>query len=107
MRKPRDYDAELKALDERAAMLKSAKIKQLGELVIATGADTLPAEILAGALIAAKSVTDKAVREAWRRAGIGFFLGTRKAQSDAPPADPARAPDAGGALPHGERPRAS
>ena len=41
MRKPRDYDAELKALSERAAELKSRKVQQLGELVIATGADAL------------------------------------------------------------------
>ena len=41
MRKPRDFDAELKALNEKAAMLKSRKVQQFGELVIATGADSL------------------------------------------------------------------
>ncbi len=51
MRKPRDFDAELKALGEKARDLKSRKIQQLGELVIATGADTLNAHELAGALI--------------------------------------------------------
>lgn len=44
MRKPRDYDAELKALDARAKKLKNRKVSQLGELVIATGADTLRRE---------------------------------------------------------------
>jgi hypothetical protein len=40
MRKPRDFDAELKALDDKARGLKTGKVRQLGELVIATGADT-------------------------------------------------------------------
>ena len=39
MRKPRDFDAELKALGDKARDLKSRKVQQLGELVIATGAD--------------------------------------------------------------------
>jgi len=37
MRKPRDYDAELKALEDKARELKTRKVQQLGELVIATG----------------------------------------------------------------------
>ena len=40
MRKPRDFDAELKALGDKARDLKSRKVQQLGELVIATGADS-------------------------------------------------------------------
>lgn len=48
MRNPRDYDAELKALDAKAKQLKARKREQLGELVIATGADALPMEQLAG-----------------------------------------------------------
>ena len=48
MRKPRDIDSELKALAERAKQLKERRIQQLGELVIATGADALDAETLAG-----------------------------------------------------------
>jgi len=51
VRKPRDYDAELKALGGKARALKSRKVQQLGELVIAVGADTLSANELAGALI--------------------------------------------------------
>jgi len=73
MRKPRDYDAELKALDERARGLRTRKLGQLGELVIATGADALDAEILAGALLAAAESKDKAAREAWRQRGGTFF----------------------------------
>ncbi|MGX7872852.1 conjugal transfer protein TraD [Mesorhizobium sp. ORM6] len=41
MRKPRDFDAELYALEEKARELKTRKVQQLGELVIATGADQL------------------------------------------------------------------
>ena len=40
MRKPRDFDAELKALGDKARDLKNRKVQQLGELVIATGADS-------------------------------------------------------------------
>jgi hypothetical protein len=40
VRKPRDFDAELKALGDKARDLKSRKVQQLGELVIAVGADT-------------------------------------------------------------------
>lgn len=42
MRKPRDYDAELKALEDRARELKALKVTGLGELVIATGAMPSP-----------------------------------------------------------------
>ena len=59
MRKPRDYDAELKALEDKARELKTRKVQQLGELVIATGADALTAEELAGALVArSRAATD-------------------------------------------------
>jgi len=51
MRKPRDFDGELIALQDKARDLKSRKVQQLGEQVIATGADALSADELAGALI--------------------------------------------------------
>ena len=51
MRKPRNFDGELKALQEKARDLKSRKVLGLGELVIATGADSLSVDELAGALI--------------------------------------------------------
>lgn len=44
MRKPRDFDSELRALADKARQLKERRIQQLGELVIATGADTTDAE---------------------------------------------------------------
>ena len=51
MRKPRDFDSELKALADKAKQLKERRVRDLGALVTATGADTLDAETLAGALL--------------------------------------------------------
>ncbi|MCA0060431.1 MULTISPECIES: conjugal transfer protein TraD [unclassified Mesorhizobium] len=73
MRKPRDYDAELKALEDKAKDLKTRKVQQLGELVIATGADSLTADELAGALIVLAETKEAAKREAWARRGAMFF----------------------------------
>ncbi|TYC91542.1 conjugal transfer protein TraD [Novosphingobium sp. BW1] len=81
MRKPRDYDAELKALSDRAKQLKSRKVSQLGELVTATGADALSPEELAGVLLDAASNTDAARKEAWRKRGAAFFSGEGKAKA--------------------------
>ena len=77
MRKPRDYDAELKALNDKARQLKSRKQSQLGELVMATGADDLTIEELAGAFLSA-ATADRATREEWRKRGAAFFLGERE-----------------------------
>jgi hypothetical protein len=73
MRKPRDYDAELKALEDKAKDLKARKVLGLGELVIATGADALTPDELAGALIVLAETKDAAKREAWARRGATFF----------------------------------
>ncbi|WP_081590470.1 conjugal transfer protein TraD [Blastomonas sp. AAP53] len=73
MRRPRDFDAELQALNDRAKALKAARLTQLGELVIATGADALGTEVLAGALLAAVGNEDAARKEAWRKRGAVFF----------------------------------
>ncbi|WP_205619209.1 conjugal transfer protein TraD [Neomegalonema perideroedes] len=75
MRKPRDYDAELKALEDKARELKTRKVQQLGELVIATGADALTAYELAGALVVLAETTDAGKREAWAKRGAAFFQG--------------------------------
>lgn len=75
MRKPRDFDAELKALEDKARELKTRKVQQLGELVIATGADMLTAEELAGALVALAETKDTGKREAWAKRGTAFFQG--------------------------------
>jgi hypothetical protein len=59
MRKPRNYDEDLKALTAKAKQLKARKQSQLGELVEATGADALPIEELAGALLSIAAITDQ------------------------------------------------
>ena len=73
MRKPRDFDSELQALTEKAKHLKSRKVLQLGELVIATGADALDPETLTGALLGAAKTKDAKEREVWRSTGAAFF----------------------------------
>ena len=73
MRKPRDFDGELKALQDKARDLKSRKVQKLGEMVIATGADTLTANELAGALIMLAETKDIARKEAWAKRGAAFF----------------------------------
>ncbi len=73
MRKPRDIDSELKALEAKAKTLKERRVRQLGQLVIATGADALDAEMLTGALLGAVAIKDTNVKEGWRKAGAGFF----------------------------------
>ncbi|WP_367716416.1 conjugal transfer protein TraD [Nitratireductor sp. GISD-1A_MAKvit] len=87
MRKPRDYDAELKALEDKARELKMRKVQQLGELVIATGADALTADELAGALIVLAETTDAGKREAWAKRGAGFFQGRSRRIASAPDRD--------------------
>lgn len=74
MRKPRDYDAELQALTDKAKALKTKKQGQLGELVIATGADALSIEQLAGALLDAVGA-EVGMKEAWLKSGAAFFRG--------------------------------
>ena len=73
MRKVRDYDAELKALGDKARALKAKKVQQLGELVMSTGADTLDLDVLAGALLVAVESDDANAKEAWRSRGAAFF----------------------------------
>lgn len=73
MRKPRDFDSEMKALNERAKLLKERKLHQLGELVIACGADALPIDVLAGVMLAAVETKDAATVEGWRTRGATFF----------------------------------
>ena len=72
-RKPRDIDAELKALQDKAKALKAKRIVQLGELVTATGADSLDAETLTGVLLEAIEQKQAETREGWRRRGAAFF----------------------------------
>jgi hypothetical protein len=73
MRKVRDYNAELKALEDKARGLKARRVEQLGQLVTATGADALDLEILAGVLLDAARSQNAEAKEAWRVKGAAFF----------------------------------
>ncbi|WP_168073341.1 conjugal transfer protein TraD [Caulobacter sp. SSI4214] len=75
MRKPRDFDAELKNLEDKAKTLKDRKVRQLGELVIATGADALDIDTLTGGLLDLTNAGNAARKEGWRKRGAGFFRG--------------------------------
>jgi len=81
IRQPRDFDAALKTLTEKTKALKENKRKQLGDLIVATGADALDIETLAGALIATIQSTDAAQKQGWKKAGIEFFRKAKAAQS--------------------------
>jgi hypothetical protein len=83
MRKPRDFDAELKLLEDKARDLKARKVQQLGELVISTGADALTADELAGALIVLAETKDAGKREAWAKRGAVFFQGRSRRSASA------------------------
>ena len=94
-RKPRDFDAELQALMDKAKRVKSQKTVQLGELVQVTGADSLPVEALAGVLLAAVEQSRKQPEAVarWTERGQGFFLAGgkrgRKSRSNASAGEPA------------------
>jgi hypothetical protein len=100
MRKPRDFDAELRSLEDKARDLRHRKLQQLGELVISTGADAVSAEELAGALIVLAETKDAAKREAWAKRGAAFFHGRSRRTASAPDRDTGGAPaEPGGAQP--------
>jgi hypothetical protein len=98
MRKPRDFDSQLKALELKARQLKGRRQSELGELVTATGAAALTSEELAGALLAAAATTDRSTKEAWRKRGAAFFSGERQSAGASAGNEPhTPTPDAGGA----------
>ncbi|RWE78162.1 conjugal transfer protein TraD [Mesorhizobium sp.] len=92
MRKPRDFDAELKALEDKAKDLKTRKVQQLGELVISTGADVLTADELAGALIVLAETKDPGKREAWAKRGAAFFQSRSRRAAPTPDRDASGTP---------------
>ncbi len=73
MCEPHDYNSDMKALRERAQSLKMRKVQQLGDLVIATGADVLPVEQFDGALPDAVETRDAVVLKNWSGRGDAFF----------------------------------
>ena len=87
MRKPRDFDSALRALTDKTKALKENKRRQLGELIVATGADALDMETLAGGLLTMAGTADAVQKESWRKRGAAFFRGTahqsaRKSRGD-------------------------
>lgn len=99
MRKPKDFDSELKALDERARQLKTRKLQQLGELIVSAGADALPIDVLAGALLSAAEVKDAATEEGWRVRGAAFFQQTQRKQGSPRAGSGGGSPNGDGSLP--------
>lgn len=99
MRKPRDIDSELKALADKARQLKERRVLQLGELVIATGADANDAETLAGALLELAGNGDAARKESWRKRGAAFFQSKARKRGERPErqSDGARSSESGAA----------
>lgn len=95
MRKPRDIDTELKALQDKQKQLRSRRTTQLGELVAATGADALDPETLAGALIEAvdRGKKEPAAKEAWQRKGEAFFRREKRKRANSAGHSAAGAPD--------------
>ena len=83
MRKPRDFDAALKTLTERTKAVKENKRRQLGELIVATGADSVDMETLAGALLAIGNA-NTAQRKEWREQGTKFFRTAPAPEATAP-----------------------
>lgn len=106
MRKPRDFDAEIKVLQDRQKSVRADKVTFLGELVLATGANALDPETLAGALLDAvhRAGAHDGPPPAWCQSGEAFF---RRQQRRRPPnghargAAPPPAADHGGAAPDG------
>ena len=93
-RKPRDFDAELQALMDKAKKVKSQKTTQLGELVQVLGADILPMEALAGALLAAVEQSKKQPEAVarWTERGHAFFQAGGKRGKKTNTSDPAPGP---------------
>ncbi len=97
MRKVRDFNSELKALELKTRSLRQRKLLHLGELVIATGADALDMDVLVGGLLAMVDATNSDVKEGWRQRGAAFFRGRPRRQTRAAGGDDGRAAPNGGA----------
>jgi hypothetical protein len=92
MRKPRDFDSALRALTDKTKALRENKRCQLGELIVATGADTLDIEVLAGGLLTMVGANDAVQTESWRRCGAAFFRKTARQSARKSGGDPKGAP---------------
>ncbi|MFC7557160.1 conjugal transfer protein TraD [Pseudoroseomonas wenyumeiae] len=104
-RRPRDIDAELRALQDKARQLRTRQKAQLGELLLATGAaDALDPDALAGLLLHGleQAKANPKAAESWRQRGEAFSPRRKRhpksgsgqaaaADAGAAPADPADA----------------
>jgi len=68
--------------------LKERRVRDLGALVTATGADALDADVLAGVLLDAATNTNKTIGEGWRKRGAAFFQGKSRDTSGGPRQQP-------------------
>jgi hypothetical protein len=105
MRKPRDFDSALRALTDKTKALRENKRRQLGELIVATGADALDIEVLAGGLLTMVGADDASQTESWRKRGAAFFRKTARRSArksggdkDSTPASDSGQTSAGGAV---------
>jgi hypothetical protein len=91
-RRPRDIDAELRALQDKARQLRTRQKSQLGELLLATGAaDQLDPDTLAGLLLHGleQAKSNPQAADSWRQRGEAFFRragGATDAAGDSKPA---------------------
>ena len=92
MRKPRDFDSALRALTDKTKVLRENKRRQLGELIVATGADALDIEVLAGGLLTMVGANDAVQTESWRKRGAAFFRKTARPSARKSGGDPKSAP---------------
>jgi hypothetical protein len=92
MRKPRDFDSALRALTDKTKALRENKRRQLGELIVATGADALDIEVLAGGLLTMVGADDAVQTESWRKRGAAFFRKTARPSARKSGGDPKSAP---------------
>jgi DNA-binding protein H-NS len=83
MRKPRDFDSALRALT-----VQEDKRRQLGDLIVATGADALDMETLAGGLLTMVATDDAVQKESWRNRGAAFFRRTSQQSAGKSRGDP-------------------
>ena len=82
-RKPRNYAAELKAIQDKARELKARHAAELGRIVQLTGADALDVDVLAGILVSGvRQAAEEKAREAWRTDGAAFFRKRDRRKAD-------------------------
>lgn len=75
MRKPRDFDAELKALDDRAKDSRRRRCNSWGNSSSPPGRTHSRRKNWGGALIVLAETKEAGKRQAWAKRGAAFFQG--------------------------------